>query len=143
MNELNKLKFKQFFNSTTKAKKNDTANESEDEDNEDNKNDSSFDKGYDYLLSMKLWSLTHEKVVALTKQRDEKYHELELLEKKDLEDLYSDDLDGLEVSLAEFEQSIRESEKDEEKARLKAKGDRKNNSKFGKAGKSKGKKRGR
>jgi len=40
---------------------------------------SDLDRGYDYLLSMKIWSLTHERVAALTSQRDDKRRELDEL----------------------------------------------------------------
>ena len=39
---------------------------------------SDLDKGYEYLLGMKIWSLTQEKVAELMAQRDEKRRELEV-----------------------------------------------------------------
>ena len=48
-------------------------------DEEEDISESDLDKGYEYLLGMKIWSLTQEKVVELMAQRDEKKKELEIL----------------------------------------------------------------
>ena len=66
-----------------------------------------LEKGYDYLLSMKIWSLTHERVAALTAQRDEKKRELTLLQQKTAESLWLEDLKTLEVALYDFEGTFR------------------------------------
>ena len=42
-------------------------------------------KEYDYLLNMNLWSLTHEKIEELLKQKEQKEKELEILEKTEVE----------------------------------------------------------
>ncbi|KAG0208879.1 DNA topoisomerase 2 [Mortierella sp. GBA30] len=49
---------------------------------------------YDYLLKMAIWSLTHEKVEELKKERDAKNAELKLLIDKSAYDLWNEDLDA-------------------------------------------------
>jgi DNA topoisomerase-2 len=65
--------------------------------------------GYDYLLNMPIYSLTQEKVVALTGERDKKAQELETLKAKTEKDLWNADLDdfvaGYQKYLAELETS--------------------------------------
>jgi len=65
--------------------------------------------GYDYLLNMPIYSLTQEKVVALTAERDKKAEELEILKAKTEKDLWNADLDefvvGYQKYLAELETS--------------------------------------
>jgi DNA topoisomerase II len=65
--------------------------------------------GYDYLLNMPIYSLTQEKVVALTAERDKKAQELETLKAKTEKDLWNADLDdfvaGYQKYLAELETS--------------------------------------
>lgn len=63
----------------------------------------SLSSGYDYLLSMKIWSLTMERVKALTAERDEKRREVDVLTSKTAEDLWLEDLDCLEIALGDFE----------------------------------------
>jgi hypothetical protein len=84
------------------------AGDEEVEEDEENNvvNSSSLDKGYDYLLGMKIWSLTAEKISDLTAQRDLKKSELDTLMSKTPEDLYLDDLDNLEIALGKFEDEI-------------------------------------
>jgi DNA topoisomerase-2 len=63
--------------------------------------------GYDYLLNMPIYSLTQEKVVALTAERDKKAQELETLKAKTEKDLWNADLDefvtGYQKYLTELE----------------------------------------
>lgn len=98
--DLKKRNFRPFWDKI-KAQEDQTAENEQDEEAIDNTND--LDKGYDYLLGMKLWSLTQEKVNELLRQRDEKQHELERLKSKTAEDLWKQDLDNLEVALDDFD----------------------------------------
>eukprot|EP01028_Stygiella_incarcerata_P004101 TRINITY_DN185_c0_g1_i1.p1 TRINITY_DN185_c0_g1~~TRINITY_DN185_c0_g1_i1.p1 ORF type:complete len:1625 (-),score=533.53 TRINITY_DN185_c0_g1_i1:176-5050(-) len=66
--------------------------------------------GYDYLLSMPLWSLTLEKVEELRKQRAEKEEELSSVLKKSLEALWEEDLLALETELEKFYRELEEEE---------------------------------
>eukprot|EP01132_Coremiostelium_polycephalum_P007836 gene7836-9650_t len=77
-------------------KENEDKNEVEDVDNDNNDDDS---KGYDYLLSLPLWSLTLERVNKIQQEREKKKQELDDLIATTLETLYGNDLDALELSL--------------------------------------------
>uniref|UniRef100_A0A7S2RU85 DNA topoisomerase 2 n=1 Tax=Mucochytrium quahogii TaxID=96639 RepID=A0A7S2RU85_9STRA len=81
-------------------------------------------KGYDYLLSMTLWSLTHEKVEQLFAQRDGKREELEILQAKRPQDLWIEDLDELMVSFGQQEEMDEREEEIERKQRNKSRGRR-------------------
>ncbi len=63
-------------------------------------------RGYDYLLSMKIWSLTLEKVEELRAQLAEKEAELERLRGMTAADLWTQDLDLLEEKLDEYEEDL-------------------------------------
>lgn len=112
LSELRATGFKSFVE--RKAKK---GTESESEFEEEEEHVSGLEKGYDYLLSMKIWSLTMERVQALTSQRNEKKAELDLLLSKLPEHLWQEDLDALEAALDSFEGEIDEAKRLENKAR--------------------------
>ena len=82
--------------------------------------DDDLAKGYDYLLSMKLWSLTMERVQALTSERNQKRDELHDLTNKTSQQLWLQDLDNLETALDEYDNQFIESEKHEDAAPRKA-----------------------
>lgn len=67
LQELHRKGFQTFIQQKKTISEDDDGNHAEDEPNGDELN-----KGYDYLLSMKLWSLTMEKVQSLTAERDQK-----------------------------------------------------------------------
>ncbi|EMG47037.1 TOP2 DNA topoisomerase 2 [Candida maltosa Xu316] len=58
--------------------------------------------GYNYLLSMAIWSLTREHFERLLKQRDEKEKELEILLSKSAKDLWRADLIDFETEYDKF-----------------------------------------
>ena len=60
-------------------------------------------KEYDYLLNMNLWSLTHEKIEELLKQKELKEKELSILEQTEIETLWDNDLDNFEEELTKYE----------------------------------------
>ena len=99
----------------------------------------SLDKGYDYLLSMKIWSLTMEKVQELINQRDAKRSELDLLQSKTAEMLWLDDLDSLEAALSNYEGEIEAGKRQEIAARKKARNDKAAKSKNASSYRAKGK----
>ncbi|EAR83749.1 DNA topoisomerase IV (macronuclear) [Tetrahymena thermophila SB210] len=70
---------------------------------------------YNYLLSMPIFSLTEEKVLQLKKQVEEKESELLILQKKEIKDMWTEDLD-------KFIEVIEQVEEKEEKERLTGKG---------------------
>eukprot|EP00850_Spirogloea_muscicola_P007013 SM000034S12767 [mRNA] locus=s34:580239:590114:+ [translate_table: standard] len=67
--------------------------------------------GYDYLLSMPLWSLTLEKVEELCKERDAKEEEMHALAKVQPKNMWDRELDQLLVAL--------EAKEEEEEAQIK------------------------
>ena len=119
---LDELKAKGFklFTEKKQAKKDDENANNNDEEEDDSSAGVSLSQGFDYLLSMKIWSLTMEKVKALTLERDEKKDELDVLAAKTAEDLWLEDLDALEESLDAFEGELVAAEKQEAAARKKA-----------------------
>ena len=56
-------------------------------------------RGYDYLLGMALWSLTHERVEVLRAELAAKEAELQALLKKSPKQLWMEDLDAFEAGL--------------------------------------------
>jgi DNA topoisomerase II len=62
-----------------------------------------LERGYDYLLSMPLWSLTLERVEELRRQESKKRGELEVLQRTDPKQMWTSDLADLERALDEFE----------------------------------------
>lgn len=89
---------------TTAVDTEDESQPQEDKQTEDSSED------YEYLLGMKLWSLTLEKKNELLKKRDEKVIELQTLQKKSPSDLWIEDLDALLAKLNEVEEKEREAE---------------------------------
>ncbi|ORX47390.1 type II DNA topoisomerase [Piromyces finnis] len=71
-----------------KKKNNDTTTVEEGKDETEDEG-----KGFEYLLSMQLWSLTYEKVEKLKTERDAKKEELDSLMAQTIEDLWLNDLD--------------------------------------------------
>lgn len=63
------------------------------DDQDEYKDEDNQDLNYDYLLGMKMWSLTKERKDEILKQRDQKIQELKLLKDKTKEDLWIEDLD--------------------------------------------------
>ena len=103
LDELHQKGFKLFSEKKSVKKDDDDAQEAEEE--ESPQTGVSLSQGYDYLLSMKIWSLTMERVKALTAERDEKKRELDVLSSKTAEDIWLEDLDALELALKDFEVS--------------------------------------
>lgn len=101
--DLQQREYKPFFkNSLKKSNDNDDENE--------NENDDTADHGYDYLLTMPIWSLSKEKVDQLIKQRDTKQNELIELSKKSINDLWREDLMNFVLKLDEFIKEMKELE---------------------------------
>jgi DNA topoisomerase II len=78
-------------------------------------------KGYEYLLGMKIWSLTFEKAEQLRNQLDQKVQELEQLLSTDPTTIWFRDLDNVEVALDERDAALHAAEMDERKAQKKNK----------------------
>jgi len=76
--------------------------ENEDEEGEDKGAENAQDddsKGYDYLLSLPLWSLTMERVKKILQERDAKQKDLDVLSNTTLAEIYTKDLTELEHQL--------------------------------------------
>ena len=84
MSKINKIKIK----NTLEEEKKD-----EDEDEEEISGSLVPAKEYDYLLSMPLWSLTHEKVDELLKNKENKLSEIEILSKTTEYQLWENDIE--------------------------------------------------
>ncbi|ETN41157.1 uncharacterized protein HMPREF1541_03092 [Cyphellophora europaea CBS 101466] len=90
--ELQKLGFEAFPKVADAAKQGEKADVvEEDNDGDDDVNVKA--SAYDYLLGMPLWSLTQERVDKLTQQIGDKEVEVDLLNKKTIQDLWIADLD--------------------------------------------------
>jgi DNA topoisomerase-2 len=107
----------------TFAKETKTSEESASPDDEEEAPDTSSDanvaKGYEYLLGMKIWSLTFEKAEELRKQLEEKNQALLALEATSPSQIWINDLDAIEVALDEREVALQEEIAGEMKAQKK------------------------
>ena len=117
-------------------KQDEPSDESEEE--EHDYSDSQLSKGYEYLLGMKIWSLTYEKAEELRSQLAEKTEELATLEATSPSQIWLNDLDAVEDALDERDAEIEASERAEAKAQKKNKKVQANkNKKAAKKGKKK------
>merc|ERR1712130_286164 len=89
----------------------------EEEEEEEEFNLRKLSTGYNYLLSMPLWSLTKEKIEKLEAERNVKKEELDILVATSLEDLWITDLDLFLTELNKFEKEKEKERNDDEKLR--------------------------
>ncbi|KAL3807608.1 hypothetical protein ACHAXA_002546 [Cyclostephanos tholiformis] len=83
--------------------------EEENEDNapvEESTSDAELAKGYEYLLGMKIWSLTFERAEELRRQKMEKTNEVKQLNATSPEAIWLSDLDTIEEALNERDLEI-------------------------------------
>ena len=118
---------KQELLSELKVKKftlllNGNENDDDTNDEEDEPSQAELSRGYDYLLGMKIWSLTEEKVQELSQKLEEKDMEIEKLRATASSDLWLSDLEALEEMLHIIADNEAASAADEEKTRKKAQG---------------------
>jgi len=105
MAELEKQKYTRFPKKAKQVKKKEEEeNDEEKEEDEKEIDNDDLANGYDYLLSMPLWSLTLEKVEALKAEKKKKEVELENLAKITPKAMWITDLDAFLVSLFEHEE---------------------------------------
>ena len=79
---------------------------------------------FEYLLGMRIWSLTKERYDKLMKQQQEKQTELESLLKLSAKDIWNNDLDEFSKAYDEFiklDQEMREGESENKKSKASAK----------------------
>jgi len=85
-------------------------NPDEEDDNteavEESASDAELSKGYEYLLGMKIWSLTFERAEELRRQREEKSKEVEALIATAPETIWLADLDAIDEALVERDANI-------------------------------------
>lgn len=103
--DLRKNKFDEIFPKSKSSSENN-------EDSEDEEQGSNSGKGYDYLLSMPLWSLTKEKVEKLRNDLAKKKEEIVELEATSPEQLWESDLKNVENVLDENEKASAKHEAD-------------------------------
>ncbi len=92
----------------------------ESDDHVENSGQHDLTKGFDYLLSMKIWSLTRERVAKLKMELKDKELELDSLKKTSPKQLWLRDLDALEIVLDECDAARAAEALNQEKQRLKA-----------------------
>jgi DNA topoisomerase-2 len=91
----------------------------EDDDEEEDMSVANLSKGFEYLLGMKIWSLTYEKAEELRKQLAERTGELRTLEATEPSQIWLNDLDAIEIALDERDDDIKSAENAECKAQKK------------------------
>jgi len=107
-----------------KDEKKNMSSEDENEDEEpveESASDAELSKGYEYLLGMKIWSLTFERAEELRRQRAEKAEEVKKLEATAPEAIWSADLDVIDEALDERDMDIAKELKKEVNAQSKNK----------------------
>jgi len=95
--------------------------ENSDDEVEESATDAELAKGYEYLLGMKIWSLTFERAEELRRQRKEKAVEVDTLEGTSPESIWLTDLDSIDEALNERDADIASALQDEVKAQSKSK----------------------
>jgi DNA topoisomerase-2 len=93
--------------------------EDSDEETDDTETDAELAKGYEYLLGMKIWSLTFEKAEELRAKFAEKTQEVAELEETSPSQIWQNDLDAIEVALDERDAEMEAAAKEEVKAQKK------------------------
>lgn len=114
----------ELFDKDSKAKSNE-GDDDEEEGEEDELSDSDGDgenlaKGYEYLLGMKIWSLTFEKAEELRKQLAEKTKLVVDLEATTPSQIWLNDLDAVEEALEKRDDEIKSSSADQKKAQVRS-----------------------
>jgi len=87
---------------------------------DDESSDAKLAKGYDYLLGMKIWNLTMEKVLQLRQELDEKIRAVDELDKRSITDIWVEDLIAIEAALDERDLEKAAQLGEERKAQLKS-----------------------
>lgn len=80
----------------------DDGEEEDDEGDEKKKKEKKNEPSYDYLLSMKIWSMTLEKVEVLKKEIEKVEKKMEILKAKTSTDLWREDLDKFKVGYKKY-----------------------------------------
>jgi DNA topoisomerase-2 len=102
-------------------KKAEAEDDNSDDEVEESATDAELAKGYEYLLGMKIWSLTFERAEELRRQRAEKAGEVDTLEGTSPESIWLTDLDVIDEVLNERDADIASDMQKEVKAQSKSK----------------------
>jgi len=96
LKELQEKEYDLFLNNDKKE-----SEDSESEESDDNPTIAELTKGYEYLLGMRIWSLTLERVKKLCEELDEKTRSIDELENTSPSTIWLRDLDAIEDALDE------------------------------------------
>lgn len=113
MAELKKLKFDPVYKGNDNEPN--SSDDEEEEDDERSTESGKLEKGYDYLLSMPLWSLTAEKITQLGDQKDKKISERDEMKRTTPSELWEKDLVKLEDALDKDDASAEKMARDLER----------------------------
>ncbi len=116
--ELKSRGYELFPKQNDKANKRDS-DDSDTEEEDDNASDAEVAKGYEYLLGMKIWSLTFEKAEKIRKELAEKTKAVKDLEATEPTSIWEADLDAIEEALDERDEFYVQAAKDELEAQNK------------------------
>ena len=108
------------YDTNTKYADNKDGEDSQAEDADESATDAELAKGYEYLLGMKIWSLTYEKAQALRNLLEEKSQELEILKETAPTQIWLNDLDAIEAALDDRDADIASAFETEKKAQQKS-----------------------
>jgi len=95
--------------------------ETEDDNVDENASDADLAKGFEYLLGMKIWSLTYEKAEKLRAELEDKTQAVADLEATPPSTLWWNDLDAIEDALDERDDEIAAANAEERRAQTKNK----------------------
>ncbi len=111
-----------LFDKDSKAKTNDSENDEDDEEEgaDFDANGENLAKGYEYLLGMKIWSLTFEKAEELRNQLGEKTKIVANLEATTPSQIWQNDLEAIEEALEKRDEEMTSSSVDQKKAQAKS-----------------------
>ena len=118
LRELNEKGY-ETFNKDGKAIDGAESPDEEEEAVDETSSDADLAKGYEYLLGMKIWSLSFEKAEELRAQLEEKTTTLTALEATSPSEIWLNDLDAIEVAMDEREAAMDEAVLDEKRAQKK------------------------
>lgn len=90
----------------TRTKKDDDDDSEDDSTSGESASDAELAKGYEYLLGMKIWSLTFERAEELRRQKAEKAEDVEKLKATSPESIWLSDLDVIVEALNERDTDI-------------------------------------
>jgi len=85
------------------AKETTEEEEKEESDDDGAKSDDPVERGYDYLLSMKIWSMTKERYEKLLEQKEQAAADLLKIQETDEKTFWTTDLDSIQDFWKEFE----------------------------------------